>query len=158
MDISLVMFKANGDRRDFKVRGRAIIGRKHSCDLRIPLPNVSRQHCEIVVEGQTAKVHDLGSSNGTYHNSKRIDQAVLSAGDEVVVGPVIFTIIIDGQPQDILPVRTVVKTTGNSSSNSDSSIADFFDGSDELGDTEQSKKPLKVDSDDPAGAHDTIVG
>src|SRR5699024_6715597 len=99
MDISLVMFKANGDRRDFKVRGRAIIGRKHSCDLRIPLPNVSRQHCEIVVEDQTAKVRDLGSSNGTYHNSKRIEEeSILSAGDEIVVGPVIFIVVIDGEP------------------------------------------------------------
>src|SRR5688572_27234320 len=107
MQVSLVMFKSDGTRRDFPVsRDRLIVGRKNNCDLRIPLSSVSRQHCEIRVEGDTVKVRDLGSSNGTFHNSIRVQEAVLAPGDEVVVGPVVFTVVINGEPTTIKPVKS----------------------------------------------------
>jgi len=109
MDVSLVMFTAEGDRRDFAVRDSpTVIGRQADCDLRIPLASVSRQHCEIAFEDGQLMLRDLGSSNGTYHNSSRVQSSSLSAGDEVVVGPVIFTVVIDGYPTEIHPVRSVV--------------------------------------------------
>ena len=113
--LTLAMFKADGTRRDFPlVKSRVIIGRKVNCDLRIPLTSVSRQHCELTVEGNKVQVKDLGSSNGTYHNSERVQEAHLSAGDELVIGPVVFTLIVDGQPSDIKPVRTIVSSEGSS--------------------------------------------
>ncbi len=109
MQASLVMFKADGTRRDFPLRkGALVVGRKNSCELRIPLSSVSRQHCEITVSDSGISLRDLGSSNGTYHNSIRVQEATLSAGDEVVVGPVVFTVVIDGVPKVITPVRTVL--------------------------------------------------
>jgi len=109
MDLSLVMFKADGTRRDFPVtKDRIVIGRKPNCDLRIPLTSVSRQHCELRVDDGKAYVKDLGSSNGTFHNSVRVQEQALSPGDEVVVGPVVFTVVIDGEPAEIEPVRTVL--------------------------------------------------
>jgi pSer/pThr/pTyr-binding forkhead associated (FHA) protein len=111
MKASLVMFKADGSRRDFPLRtGPIVVGRKNSCELRIPLSSVSRQHCEITLADDTVKLRDLGSSNGTYHNSIRVQEAELEAGDEVVVGPVVFTVVIDGVPDDIKPVRTIVNS------------------------------------------------
>jgi predicted component of type VI protein secretion system len=109
--LALAMFKSDGTRRDFPlVKDRIVIGRKVNCDLRIPLTAVSRQHCEITIEDGRVSVKDLGSSNGTYHNSVRIqEEAFLAAGDELVVGPVVFTMVVDGQPADIKPVRTIVK-------------------------------------------------
>ena len=115
MDIALVMFKSDGTRRDFPLtHHRTVIGRKRSCDLRIPLTSVSRQHCEILVEDEIATLRDLGSSNGTYHNSTRVQEQKLSAGDEVVVGPVVFIVTINGVPEEIRTVRTIVDTTGAS--------------------------------------------
>jgi predicted component of type VI protein secretion system len=103
------MFKADGTRRDFPLKpGSLVVGRKNSCELRIPLSSVSRQHCEVTLEGDTLKLRDLGSSNGTYHNSIRVQEAELEAGDEIVVGPVVFTVVVDGVPGDIKPVRTIV--------------------------------------------------
>lgn len=111
MKASLVMFKADGTRRDFPLRpGNLVVGRKNSCELRIPLSSVSRQHCEVRVEGDSITLRDLGSSNGTYHNSIRVQNAELEAGDEVVVGPVVFTVVVDGVPADIKPVRTIVSS------------------------------------------------
>lgn len=109
MDVSIVMFKADGTRRDFPIeRGKLVIGRKNTSDLRIPLSSVSRQHCEIRVDGGQVKMRDLGSSNGTFHNDTRVQEAVLAAGDKVSVGPVVFTLVVDGQPAEIEPVRTVL--------------------------------------------------
>jgi len=109
MDVSLVMFKSDGTRREFPLsKDTVIVGRKNDCDLRIPLTSVSRKHCEIKVAGEDVTLRDLGSSNGTYHNSIRVQEAALSAGDEVVIGPVVFTVVVDGEPSDIKPVRTIV--------------------------------------------------
>lgn len=111
MNVALVMFKADGTRRDFPVnKERVVLGRQVNCDLRIPLTSVSRQHCEVVVDesSRQIKIKDLGSSNGTFHNSVRVTEATLSAGDEVVVGPVVFTVVVDGVPDEIKPVRTIV--------------------------------------------------
>lgn len=106
MDASLVMFKADGTRREFPLRkDRVVVGRTNSCDLRIPLSSVSRQHCELLVEGDHIRLRDLGSSNGTYHNSNRVHEAVLGPGDEVSIGPVVFTLVIDGQPAEIEPAK-----------------------------------------------------
>ena len=115
-NLALAMFKSDGTRRDFPlVKDRVVIGRKVNCDLRIPLTAVSRQHCELTVDDGRVSVKDLGSSNGTYHNSVRVQEAHLSAGDELVVGPVVFTLIVDGQPTDIKPVKTIVKNDSSGS-------------------------------------------
>jgi pSer/pThr/pTyr-binding forkhead associated (FHA) protein len=109
MDLSLVMFTAEGDRRDFRIyKPRTIVGRQNNCDLRIPLPSVSRQHCEIRREEGSAVLRDLGSSNGTYHNNKRVQSTRLSAGDQLVIGPVLFTVVLDGYPQEVRPVRSLI--------------------------------------------------
>lgn len=115
------MFKSDGTRRDFPLKkARTVIGRKSTCDLRIPLTSVSRQHCEIVVDDNgTPQLRDLGSSNGTFHNSNRVQKTELSAGDELVVGPVVFVVVIDGVPQDISPVRTIVNSTGGARNGAD---------------------------------------
>ena len=113
MNVTLVMFKADGTRRDFPItRGRVVIGRKNNCDLRIPLSSVSRQHCDISINGDEITLRDMGSSNGTYVNDNRVKETLLNAGDEITIGPVSFVIVVNGQPHDIKPVKTVV-TTGS---------------------------------------------
>ena len=107
MDVNLVMFKPNGQRKNFPLtKDLTVIGRGENCDLRIPLENVSRRHCEVGFSEQEVKVKDLASSNGTYVNNKRVNECPLKAGDRLVVGPIVFTIQIDGVPEEIEPVRT----------------------------------------------------
>jgi len=107
MDVNLVMFKRDGQRKEFKIRHEATtIGRGEECTLRVPLLNVSRQHCELAKGQDELHVRDLGSANGTYVNNKRIGEAALKAGDRLVIGPVVFTVQIDGVPREIAPVKT----------------------------------------------------
>lgn len=107
MDVILVAFKSDGSRKEFRVhRGRCVIGRKPECDLRIPAGAVSRQHTEVVITGGKARVRDMGSSNGTFLNDVRVQEADLAPGDRLIVGPVVFVVQIDGQPSHIEPVTS----------------------------------------------------
>jgi pSer/pThr/pTyr-binding forkhead associated (FHA) protein len=109
MEVALVMFKADGERRDFPLsKQTTVIGRKPKCDLRIPLSSVSRQHCQLEVRDDGLYCRDLGSSNGTFYNGDRIEEASLEAGGRLTIGPVHFTVVIDGQPNPVEPVKTVV--------------------------------------------------
>ena len=109
MQVQLVMFKADGQRKEFSPRkDKTIIGRAIECDFQIPLAMVSRRHCQITLEEDSIIVRDLGSSNGTYVNQKRIQEARLKAADQLVVGPVTFTVIVDGEPSEVNAVRTAV--------------------------------------------------
>jgi pSer/pThr/pTyr-binding forkhead associated (FHA) protein len=101
MQVVLVMFRADGERRSFPVsREMTIIGRREDCDLRIPLGDVSRKHCRMIREADSLRMEDLGSSNGTYVNGQRIQEAILQPGDTVRVGPVLFVLQVDGVPAD----------------------------------------------------------
>lgn len=101
MQVVLVMFRADGERRSFSLpRTVTVIGRREDCDLRIPLGDVSRKHCRFIADNDTLKIEDLGSSNGTFHNGVRIQEAIINPGDTVQVGPVMFVVQIDGVPAD----------------------------------------------------------
>jgi len=107
MEVNLVMFKPNGSRKNFPLLGSStVVGRAEDCGLRIPLLSVSRRHCEIAVMGGKLTVKDLASSNGTYVNNQRVNEAELSPGDRLVIGPVVFTIQIDGKPEGVQQVKT----------------------------------------------------
>src|SRR3954468_2019266 len=102
MQVVLVMFRADGERRSFSLpRTITVVGRREDCDLRIPLGDVSRKHCRVVLDGDSLRLEDLGSSNGTYHNGVRVEKgADLQAGDSIQVGPVVFVLQVDGVPAD----------------------------------------------------------
>jgi hypothetical protein len=53
------------------------------------------------VEENKVTLRDLGSSNGTFLNEKKVSEATLKAGDRVKIGPVYFTVQIDGIPEEI---------------------------------------------------------
>ena len=102
MQAVLVMFRSDGERRSFSItRDMTVIGRREDCDLRIPVGDVSRKHCRLVRDGDRLRLEDLGSSNGTFHNGRRVEKDVqLSPGDSIQVGPVVFVLQIDGVPAD----------------------------------------------------------
>lgn len=57
------------------------IGRAESSDLRVDSVQVSREHAEIVDRGGVWFLRDLGSTNGTHVNGKRVTEAMLADGD-----------------------------------------------------------------------------
>ncbi|HAD59775.1 MAG TPA: hypothetical protein DCG12_11070 [Planctomycetaceae bacterium] len=76
------------------VRHDIVVGRGAECNLRLSAPQVSRRHCFLRVNADTATITDLDSSNGTYMDGKRLTSGKrykLKDGTELSVGPVQFT-------------------------------------------------------------------
>jgi pSer/pThr/pTyr-binding forkhead associated (FHA) protein len=61
-------------------------GRHPDSDIFLDDVTVSRKHAVFVRRGDGYLVRDSGSLNGTYVNRERIDEVVLSTGDEVQIG------------------------------------------------------------------------
>lgn len=72
--------------------GNTTVGRHPESDIFLNDVTVSRQHCRFVVDDSGLAVEDSGSTNGTYVNDARVDQATLKAGDEVLVGRFHFVV------------------------------------------------------------------
>lgn len=72
------------------VKDTLVIGRDHACDLSLPDGNVSRRHAQLRRVGDVFEITDLGSTNGTIVNGKRVETAVLSCGDCVKLGGFLF--------------------------------------------------------------------
>ena len=62
------------------------VGRHPESDIFLDDVTVSRRHAEFHREGNTFLVRDVGSLNGTYLNRERIEEALLTGGDEVQIG------------------------------------------------------------------------
>lgn len=92
MPIWLAMKTADGGERPFPiVKPCTVIGREMLCDLRVAIPSVAPQHCEIrIVDDRHLEVRDLESGSGTYRNGERVDQAILDVGDRLTVGTATF--------------------------------------------------------------------
>jgi pSer/pThr/pTyr-binding forkhead associated (FHA) protein len=63
-----------------------VIGRSRECDLRVTDGNASRRHAEIVQEGSVYVLVDLGSTNGTELNGRRVTRHELADGDHITIG------------------------------------------------------------------------
>jgi pSer/pThr/pTyr-binding forkhead associated (FHA) protein len=73
------------------------IGRHDDCAIRIRSSQVSRRHCEVFEDKGRLMVKDLGSSNGTFVNGKRVlGQQMLKPGDELSLGGVTLRVDLAG--------------------------------------------------------------
>jgi pSer/pThr/pTyr-binding forkhead associated (FHA) protein len=70
------------------------IGRGDFADVVLDDVTVSRNHAEIRHTPEGWQLRDVGSLNGTYVNRERIDEIVLSGGDEVQIGKYRFVFLI----------------------------------------------------------------
>lgn len=110
MDISLVIVQSSGRTQEVPVRKpRVVFGRKEECQFRVPVPSVSREHCELRIDGDRVIIRDLGSSNGTYVNAERVQEKELSPGDLIAVGPAVFVVRINGEPAQIDAAEAFVR-------------------------------------------------
>ena len=66
------------------------IGRGLTAELRLDDRSVSRRHAILVPRPSGARILDDRSSNGTYVNGRRVQQADLQVGDVIVLGRVLL--------------------------------------------------------------------
>jgi pSer/pThr/pTyr-binding forkhead associated (FHA) protein len=67
-------------------QGDMKIGRKPGCEIQIDNLSVSGEHANIFTVGEDSFIQDLGSTNGTFINNKKISKHHLKNGDTVVIG------------------------------------------------------------------------
>lgn len=81
--------------RKYELKGdKWVLGRHPDCDIVIEVGAVSRNHCQVVREGNSYRLEDLGSRNGTFLNDeteKIHGRRPLTLGDVVRVCEVSFT-------------------------------------------------------------------
>ncbi|MCB9113279.1 MAG: FHA domain-containing protein, partial [Anaerolineales bacterium] len=89
--VTLIDSQSQSPPREFELTApEVVVGREDDVDFTIPSPTVSRRHARFVREGDVYMLEDLGSSNGTFVNGKKISQRVpLHSGDEIRLGRVI---------------------------------------------------------------------
>ena len=79
-----------GNRQDFPlVRNIMILGRSETCDMVLEDTSVHLRHTRIFRSGTVYKLQNL-STEGTYLNSRRVEQKELHDGDEIAVGRYVF--------------------------------------------------------------------
>ena len=76
----------HGRRLPPAIAGSVTLGRSSACELVFADDTVSRRHAELRVQDGRWMLRDLGSSNGTFVNGRRVMEAEVAAGDEVVLG------------------------------------------------------------------------
>lgn len=69
-----------------ELRGRAIVGTAPDCDVVVRDQSVSGRHAEFGMGGGVFRVSNLGSTNGTFVNGKRVQTCELSDGDTLRLG------------------------------------------------------------------------
>ena len=92
----LILSQIEGDRVFELSDDTTIIGRGDDAALMLANVSVSRHHAEIALSETTATIKDLGSANGTMLNGEVIKEAVLSSGDEIMLGKYNLVFVGDG--------------------------------------------------------------
>ena len=91
------------------------IGREASNDIVLEDPQVSRQHARLTLQGTSYMIEDLGSTNGSFINGRRVMTLTpLNPGDKLGLGDTVVlevqgglgageTVVGHGQPQPVTP-------------------------------------------------------
>ena len=66
-----------------EIRKNTTIGRMPGNDIVLDIPTVSDNHAQIIAAGDRLEVVDLGSTNGTYVNDRKVRHQALHHGDRV---------------------------------------------------------------------------
>ncbi|HEX4337912.1 MAG TPA: FHA domain-containing protein [Polyangiaceae bacterium] len=115
--------KGGAERREVFEQAELSIGRVQGNELMLPKGNVSKRHARLVFRDGRYIVTDLNSTNGTYVNRRRINQAtIVRQGDRIYIGD--FVLRIESQeensglassPASMPPLRDPVMTNPDGS-------------------------------------------
>jgi len=73
----------------------SVVGREKGVDILLPDTAVSRRHAAIDAAGGVFRLKDLGSTNGTLLNGKRIRESAIRHGDRFQVGNTTLQFVVE---------------------------------------------------------------
>ena len=90
-----------------------VMGRRPGVSLTVPSPRVSGRHAEILVIGENLLIRDLGSTNGTYVNRRRVSRPTpIGEGDHIEIADVEFRLEYRARtPANGAPVDPALRKT-----------------------------------------------
>lgn len=94
-------------------QGDMKIGRKPECNILIDNLAVSGEHANIFTVGDDSFIQDLGSTNGTFVNNKKITKHHLRDGDVVMIGKHSLVYLTGGTTEETQDfAKTVIISPG----------------------------------------------
>jgi pSer/pThr/pTyr-binding forkhead associated (FHA) protein len=81
-------------------QGDMKIGRKPGCEVVLDNLAVSGEHANVFTIGEDSFIQDLGSTNGTFINNKKISKHHLRNGDTVTIGKHALVYLNDAVPRE----------------------------------------------------------
>ena len=94
--------KGGAERREVFDQAELSIGRVQGNELMLPKGNVSKRHARLVFRDGRYIVTDLNSTNGTYVNRRRINQAtIVREGDRIYIGDFVLRIVSQEEPSGL---------------------------------------------------------
>ncbi len=84
-------YTVNDEIRTFVLaKNEVTLGKLPTNDLPLSDNSISRNHCNFVKAKGSFKVIDLGSTNGTFVNGKKVKTKLLEVGDNITIGRTTF--------------------------------------------------------------------
>ena len=84
------MAGAQKDKAYYLQANRIILGRGEEADIPVQDIKASREHAELVRQGDHFILTDLKSQNGVVVNDHKISQVTLKNGDYIIIGQTVF--------------------------------------------------------------------
>ena len=138
---SLFVVRGRDQGRRFELKEDLyVLGRDRESSLQIHDSEVSRQHAEIRRIAGGYEVADLGSSNGTFVNTLKVDTRPLRSGDRVQLGGTLFiyTAPLEGDVTEAAPINILEAQVAEDASQIVASMSPVMDsGMDEYDEKEQ---------------------
>lgn len=77
----------------YRLEGALQIGRDASCEIRPPDTYISQVHARLAPRGEGWVVEDMGSTNGTYLNQRKVQVPTrISPGDRIRLGKTVLEV------------------------------------------------------------------
>lgn len=101
---------------DVIAKGRLLVGRAESCDVIIDSDSISAIHAVIEVFGDSAKIYDMNSTNGTWVGGKKIVVADLRPGDSFSLAEIDLSLIAYRPEESLPPVLNALEPASGEAS------------------------------------------
>ncbi len=93
---SIVIIEGHAEGMEYPIeKVSTVLGRDKNADIMIKDPSISRQHAAIIYHDSMFILKDLGSTNGTYMKSKKIEKARIRHRDKFQIGDTVIQFILE---------------------------------------------------------------
>lgn len=93
----IVMMTGSHAGASYEILDSLVVGRHTECDIVLLDASASRRHTAIRRTSRGLVLEDLGSSNGTFLNGKRVASSELNNGDRVQIGATILKVFSEDE-------------------------------------------------------------